>query len=147
MIKYKILNKSPPSELLKLIEQIQDFQTPRLAKELWDMEENLLKKEKLWGSSLSLELKSGLGYFFWGDIYRIEHRRYSFLRDYLSFFCLKGSKRTSESVNLYRLKDYYDLLNGEKKLNKSLNDFIHGKIASVLILKGEEQKNYVEFEI
>ena len=44
----KTLYEPPPSKLLEIVEQIRGFQTLRLANELWDIGECILKEEKLW---------------------------------------------------------------------------------------------------
>ncbi len=139
MRKYKILTESPPSKIVDLVNQIQGFQTPKLAKELWDIGENILKKERLWG-----KFQSVMGYSCPHDMYKIEHEKINFFMDDLSFYYVNTNDRILNTVHLYRLKGPY-ALSDKVELSESLRNCFYGKIIGVLTTEGGEEKNLVSF--
>ncbi len=129
----KNYKKIIPPELVKVLGQIQVFQTPRLARELWDIGEKIFKKEKVWNHSK----KSRYVTFNPSprEYYDICHKKIQRNFDSLMFNHIDVDRIVIESTSLTRFKSLF-----------YSHDKLRGEILSVLLMDGEKEKAYVSFQ-
>lgn len=102
----KIICNLPLKELTDIFNQIQTFHTVRLAKEMWDIEEKILKKEKLWPHFFNSWKKSRIEYSIIGrHYYTIDYKKENFEKDFLDFshtYYQEDKSIKSERISLVR---------------------------------------------
>jgi len=84
-MKKKLFYERPSSKLLEITEQIKGFQTPRLAKELWNAEEDILKKEGLWPNFFNLKYDSLMEFYAEHTLYQIDYTKKNFADERMIF--------------------------------------------------------------
>lgn len=138
----KIFQEVPPLDMLKTFEQTYGFQTPRLARELWKIGENILRKEKLWDKS-----KSAMIYQLPKEFYSISHEKVSTTLDRMTFEHAEFKYVMLRSIIVWRKRDgilcFFD---EEQNFDESLKEFLHGRIVAVLAMENSKDNNFVVFD-
>ena len=133
----KIFGEAPPLKMLETLQQIYGFQTPRLARELWDIGENILREEKLWNRWFKPNISS-VFYLLPKEFYKIEHKKTSLYVDKLSFYHAQFEKdATLEGTFLWR--------HLRKDFDESSEKFLYREIIAVSIMENEKEITYVPF--
>jgi len=101
-VETKTLYEPPPSKLLEIVEQIRGFQTPRLVNEMWDIEEYILREEKLWPKWGKREYNSTLEFSDKKNsrLYQIEYFKKG-VKEEMAYYCVGWEKFF---LNLHRSK-------------------------------------------
>jgi hypothetical protein len=127
-------NEFPPDKLTEIVEQIRWFQSQRLAKELWDIGENLFRKEKLWAHFFNFNYCSYLVYSKPNNICSLNYGKKGFYEDTMSFI------QISKTNNIDIILDRYPLLSNEEDTDFVFEGRSPRKIYSVLMIDKDNDR-------